>query len=145
MHYYMGMESALENTITKEAVEKYVSRVIESRLQKAMEEFVERNDIRLKELSLIERIVRVEEELKALRESSDVQFASLQREMNARFEAMNTRFEAMDSRFVSINDRFESMQREINARFSATQWMIGIFVGIPAFIFAFFKVLEFMK
>ncbi|MCK4763913.1 MAG: hypothetical protein KAW12_17055 [Candidatus Aminicenantes bacterium] len=139
------MESALENTITKEAVEKYVSRVIESRLQKAMEEFVERNDIRLKELSLIERIVRVEEELKALRESSDVQFASLQREMNARFEAMNTRFEAMDSRFVSINDRFESMQREINARFSATQWMIGIFVGIPAFIFAFFKVLEFMK
>lgn len=124
LHYYIDMAQPGENTITKAAMEEYVSRILESRLQKAMEEFVEKNDIRLKELSIIERVVRVEEELKALRETSELKFDS----MNARFDALQR----------EMNARFEAM----NSRFSTTQWMIGLFVGIPALTIALFKVLE---
>ncbi|WP_448384492.1 hypothetical protein [Desulfosoma sp.] len=81
--------------------------------------FVSENERRARELSIMERVVRVEEELRALREieatrfeAAERRFESLQREMNARFEAMDKRFEAMDK-------RFEALQREMNARFEA--------------------------
>jgi flagellar capping protein FliD len=132
------------NTVTKVEMEEYFSKLLESRLQQAMEEFVERNELKLKELSLIERVVRVEEELKYLREMSEVKFEAmekrfealqremiarfeavdkrfeaLQREMIARFEAVDKRFEAVDKRFETVDKRFESLQREMNARFEA--------------------------
>ncbi|WP_153303649.1 hypothetical protein [Caldimicrobium thiodismutans] len=47
----------------------------------------------MKELSLIERVVRVEEELKALREFVERRFEALQREMDRRFEALERRFQ----------------------------------------------------
>ena len=160
------MEHTVENTVTKAMMEQYINQLFESRLQDAMETFVERNDIRLKELSIIERVVRVEEELKALRETFEIKFDASQKEMNARFDAVNTRFEAMDARFDAVNTRFEAMNARfdvsqkamdarfdavntrfeaMNARFSATQWMIGLFVGIPGLAIAFFKALEFFK
>ncbi|MEM3426935.1 MAG: hypothetical protein QW212_01555, partial [Nitrososphaerales archaeon] len=75
------------------------------------------HETKLKELSLIERIVRVEEELKHLKVLEQERHESLIREMNARFEAlqkeMNTRFEAM-------NARFESLEKRLNF----TQWLI---------------------
>jgi chaperonin cofactor prefoldin len=129
------------NTVTKAEMEEYFSRLMESRLQQAMEEFVERNELRLKELSLIERIVRVEEELKSMREMSEVKFEAMEK----RFEAVDKRFEALQRemvvRFEAVDKRFEALQREMNARFEAiekrfsvVQWMIGILVGIPALI-----------
>ena len=81
--------------------------------------FVQVNELRAKELSLIERVVRVEEELKSLRKIEA-----------ARFEAMEKRFEALQR---EMNARFEALQREMNARFVSverrltfTQWMMGI-------------------
>jgi hypothetical protein len=115
------MEDKLENTVTKAEMEKYFTNMLESRLQKAMEEFVERNELRLKELSLIERIVRVEEELKAMRGMFEVKFDAVDK----RFEAVDKRFELLQR---EMNARFEAMDR----RFSVIQWMIGILVGIPA-------------
>lgn len=110
----------MENTVTKAEIEQYVLQVIENRLQHAIEEFVEKNEIRLKELSLIERVVRVEEELKSLKEISERNYESLLREMNARFEAMDKRF-------------------------TMVQWMIGLFVGIPAFILVLARLLEVLR
>ena len=106
--------------------------------------FVQVNEQRARELALMERVVRVEEELKALREielarfeamekrfealqremnarfeAMEKRFEALQREMNARFEAMDKRFEAMDKRFEAMEKRFEALQREMNARFEA--------------------------
>ncbi|HOM88649.1 MAG TPA: hypothetical protein PLX22_11085, partial [Spirochaetota bacterium] len=46
-----------------------------------IEEFLRQSEIKAKELSLIERVIRVEEELKALKEIE-----------KARFEAMEKRF-----------------------------------------------------
>jgi len=153
----------LENTVTRAEMEQYFSKMLESRLQKAMEEFVERNELRLKELSLIERIVRVEEELKAMREMFEVKFDAIDKRFEAvdkRFEAVDKRFEAVDKRFESVDKRFESLQREMNARFeslqremnarfeamdkrfSVIQWMIGIIVGIPAIIIAITQIVN---
>ncbi|BAU23577.1 hypothetical protein THC_1206 [Caldimicrobium thiodismutans] len=56
-------------------------------------EYIRVNEAKLKELSLIERVVRVEEELKALREFVERRFEALQREMDRRFEALERRFQ----------------------------------------------------
>ena len=151
----------MANSISNAQIEQVVIKVLESRMQEAIEEYVERNELLVKELSLIERTVRVEEELRSLREISEVKFdaaekrfESLQREMKTGFEAaekrfeslqreMAARFEAVDKRFEAVDKRFESLQREMDARFeamdkrfSAVQWMIGILVGIPAIAIA---------
>ncbi len=77
--------------------------------------FVRNQEDRAREISLIERIIRIEESLVAQGKILD----GLLREMNARFEAVDKRFEAMDKRFESMDKRFESLQREMNARFEA--------------------------
>jgi len=123
-----------ETALSREEIEQLVANIVHSKIHAAIEEFIKRNDQRAKELSLIERIVRVEEELRALREieiarfeaaekrfeslqrEMNVKFESLQREMNARFETMNNRFEALQK---EMNARFEALQKEMNARFEA--------------------------
>jgi hypothetical protein len=125
-----------------------------------MEEYVQKNELRAKELALMERVIRVEEELRLLREISEMKFdasekrfEALQREMIARFEAMDKRFESlqreMNARFEAVDKRFESLQREMNARFEAMdkrfsmiQWMIGILVGIPAITFTIIQLVK---
>jgi hypothetical protein len=151
----------VEESIPTAQIEQLVIKVVESRLQQAIEAYVEQNELRVKELSLIERTVRVEEELRSMREMSESKFEVLLREMSVRFEAgekrvealqreMNARFEAgekrvealqreMNARFEAGEKHVEALQREMNARFEAMdkrfstiQWMIGILVGIPA-------------
>ncbi len=121
------MATAQLEEITRADIEGLIGTVIESRLKTAIEEYVRSNETRAKELSLIERVVRVEEELKALREieaarfeAMEKRFESLQREMNARFEAVDKRFEAMDKRFSSI------------------QWLIGIGFTFISILIALF-------
>ena len=85
---------------------------------------------------LLDRMVRVEEELKDLRETMErrfqaqqemiaVQFAAVEkrfqdwlRNIDGRFEGVNNRFEDMNRRFDDVNNRFEEMNRrfeEMNA------------------------------
>ena len=84
--------------------------------------FVSENERRARELALMERVVRVEEELKALREIQIAHFGAAEKRFEAidkRFEAMDKRFEAMETRFEVMGTRFEALQREIVARFEA--------------------------
>jgi len=120
-----------------------------------LEEYYKQREKELYEVSLIERIIRVEEELKNLRKEMeylrkemDYRFEALLREMNARFEAitkeMNARFEAITR---EMNTRFETQKRESDARFEALekrfnflQWtmMLGFtFLSILITIFSF--------
>jgi len=110
-------------------------KIIKSLVAEQVEAYVRKHEEKMKEFSLLERIIRVEEELKAQREI----IASLQREMSARFEAMEKRFEAMEKRFETMNKamekrfeamdkrfeamdkRFESLQREMDKRFESLQ------------------------
>ena len=66
------------------------------------------------ELELVERAVRVEEELKSLHQHSE------------------TRFEAVD-------DKFESMQRYMDRRFSSLQWTMGLGFTLLAALMAVFN------
>ena len=141
------------NSIPTAQIEQIVIKIMKSRLQEVMEEYVQKNELRTKELALMERVVRVEEELRSLREMSEAKFEisekrfeALQREMNARFEALQRE---MNTRFETVDKRFESLQREMNARFEAMdkrfsmiQWMIGILVGIPAITFTIIQLVK---
>ena len=89
---------------------------------------------------LLERMVRVEEELRAQRTLMDERFGF----MADRFEAVDKRFEAIDKRFEAIDKRFEDLIGQMNARFETVDrrfeesrahadsrfktlaWMIGV-------------------
>ena len=110
-----------------EAVVKGILREhLKDYLKSIIEEFVRENEQKAKELSLLERIIRVEEELKALKEielarfeAIEKRFESLQREMNARFEALQRE---MNARFEAVAQRFEALEKRLNF----IQWFIGI-------------------
>jgi hypothetical protein len=66
------------------------------------------------ELDMTERIVRVEEEVKNLREV-----------MITKFEAVDTRFEAIEARFDSIDKRFAHMQWTMGLGFTILAGLMG--------------------
>ena len=68
--------------------------------------------------ALLERMVRVEEELKALRVLMDERFEFMER----RFEAVDKRFEAVDKRFEDMDKRFGERFEDMNKRF---EYLIG--------------------
>jgi hypothetical protein len=95
---------------------------------------------------LIERVIRLGDELKALREierahfeAIEERFEALQREIIARSEAMDKRFEAllreMSARFEATDKRFEAMDK----RFSLLQWFIGIGFSVLALLLTLFR------
>ena len=67
-----------------------------------------------RELDLIERIVRVEDELKNLREVMEERFAKV----DERFEALQ---KLIEERFVRMDERFETQQKQMDERFEAQQ------------------------
>jgi predicted transcriptional regulator len=93
-----------------------------------------------REFDLRERMVRVEEELKAQREVMQQGFAMMERRFEAvdkRFEAVDRRFEAVDKHFDAVDKRFEEQTAHFNARFEdinrhTTRWMllISLFLGV---------------
>jgi len=109
------MPEVLEN-ISREELEAIVKEIIE--------QFVRQNEQKAKELSIIERIIRVEEELKALRaieharfEAVEKRFEAIQNEMRAYREAADKRFEAIQNEMKAYREaadkRFEAIQNEI--------------------------------
>lgn len=129
-------------------MDEYVQKALQEQLATEIERFVRQNDQRARELSLLERIIRVEEETKALREVEMVHFSGLEKridalhsEMNARFEAsdkridalhseMNVRFKAIDSRFEAVDKRFNQLLWTMLIGFT----MVGTLVSVFGFL-----------
>ena len=70
---------------------------------------------------LLERSVRIEEELKQQREimdrrfaESDRRFAELSKQMNRGFDDVNRRFDDVNRRFDDVNLRFEDMNKRFD-------------------------------
>lgn len=135
-----------------EVIEKISKQELEAIVKEIIEDFVRQNEQRAKELSIIERVIRVEEELKALREienarfeAMEKRFEALQREMKAYYEATDKRFEAMEKRFEAMDKRFEAMDKRFEAmekRFQFLQWFIGAgftFISILIAIFGLIR------
>ncbi len=97
--------------------------------------------------ALLERMVRVEEELRAQRglmderfgfmerrfqaidkrfEAVDQRFEDLIRELDKRFEAVDKRFETVDKRFGDLIGQLDKRFETMDKRFNALTWMIGV-------------------
>ncbi|MEJ5347648.1 MAG: hypothetical protein WHS46_03045 [Desulfosoma sp.] len=136
-------ERELKDWITQ-SVEHVFREKVDEIVAQRLVAFVQENEQRVRELSLMERVVRVEEELRGLKEiqiahfnasekrfeAMDKRFEALQREMAARFEASEKRFDTIDKRFEALqhqiatrfeamDKRFEAQQRETTTRFEA--------------------------
>ena len=100
--------------------------IIEPLVKELIAKFVQENELRARELSLMERVVRVEEELKNLNKMLMV----IEEANQKRFEAMEKRFEAlqreMDKRFEAVDKRFEALEKRLNFM----QWFMGIGFGL---------------
>ncbi len=99
-----------------EIIEKISKEELEILVKEIIENFVRQNEQKARELSIIERVIRVEEELKELREIE-----------NARFEATEKRFEAIDKRFDAIEKRFQFLQWFMGVGFTFISILIAIF------------------
>ena len=84
-------------------------------LRELVDEMVPRQELGGAGTQLLERMVRVEEELKAQRTLIDERFGFVARRFEDMFEYMNTRFEAVDKRFEDTDVRFKTLT-----------WMIGV-------------------
>ena len=91
---------------------------------------------------LLERMVRVEEELRAQRTLMDERFAFMAR----RFEAVDGRFDAVDKRFEDLightNTRFEESHAHTNSRFRMLTWMIGVGFAVITSLTTLFALLS---
>ena len=84
-----------------------------------------------RQIDLVERIVRVEEELKSQREL-----------MIQGFNAMDKRFESNDKRFDDVNKRFDDVNKrfaDMNNRFNSLQWSMGLGFTLIAGLMAVFN------
>ena len=108
---------------------------------------------------LLERLIRIEEELLAQRNLTETRFDAVDKRfedlihmMDKRFDAMDKRFDAMDKRFEdlihmmdkrfeAVDKRFDDLIHQMDKRFSSLQWVIGLgftlIVGLMA-VFNFF-------
>ena len=116
---------------------------------------------------LLERMVRVEEELKAQRTLMDERFGFMERrfeavderfdavdkrfeeligQMNARFETVDRRFEEligqMNVRFETVDRRFEESNAHTDSRFRTLTWMIGVGFAVVTSLTTLFALLS---
>jgi tetrahydromethanopterin S-methyltransferase subunit G len=153
-------------TITPE----YIRQLVYSILPEVLAQYKEEKGKDISLNPLLERLIRLEEELKALRIEMNIRFEAIIQEINIRFEAQrkesDARFEAINSRFEAINSRFEAvlaeqraLREEINARFEAVnarfealekrlnflQWLIAIGFSFLIGLMTFFNFFRFFK
>ena len=93
--------------------------IVEPLVKELIAKFVQENELRARELSLMERVVRVEEELKNLNKMLMV----IEEANQKRFEAMEKRFEALQR---EMDKRFEALEKRLNFM----QWFMGIGFGL---------------
>lgn len=93
---------------------------------------------------LLERMTRVEHELKLQREVMVERF----KVVDERFKAMGERFKAVDERFKAVDRRFADMQasmdrrfEDMHRRFNGMQWMVGGAVVLLATMMSLYQFL----
>jgi hypothetical protein len=102
----------MEPQITPE----YIKQLVYSILPEVLAQYQEEKGKDFYLNPLLERLIRLEEELKALRIEMNLRFEAQRKESDIKFEAINARFEALTK---EMNTRFEALIKEMNARFEA--------------------------
>jgi hypothetical protein len=124
----------MEQQITPEYIKQLVNSILPEVLAQYKEE--KGKDISLN--PLLERLIRLEEELKALRIEMNIRFEAQRKESDVKFEAINARFEGL---IKEMNARFDALEKRLNF----LQWLIAIgfsfLIGLMTF-FNFFRLFK---
>ncbi len=128
-------------------------------LRELVDEVVPRPEPASTDTRLLERMIKVEEEIKAQRTLMDERFGLMERRFEAvdkrfeeligrtdtRFEEligqMNARFETVDKRFETVDKRFEESNANANSRFKTLALMIGVGFGVLTSLTTLFALL----
>jgi hypothetical protein len=106
--------------IGPEELEEKIQQVLERKKEELYREFRDRMGLAVIEdrnTGLLERMVRIEEEIKSHRIVTE----NLIHQMDRRFHQVDKRFEQVDRRFDQVDKRFEQVDR----RFSLITWVMG--------------------
>jgi hypothetical protein len=87
----------------------------------------------LTDREIIERLNRLEEGQKALRNEMRIRFESI----DNRFDSLDKRFESIDKRFESIDKRFESIDKRFDQLIGLLTAVVAAFAGIVAVTIGF--------
>jgi septal ring factor EnvC (AmiA/AmiB activator) len=124
----------MEQQITPE----YIKQLVYSILPEVLAQYKEEKGKDISLNPLLERLIRLEEELKALRIEMNIRFEAQRKESDARFEAINSRFEGL---IKEMNARFDALEKRLNF----LQWLIAIgfsfLIGLMTF-FNFFRLFK---
>jgi len=114
--------------INSEQIGRTVADYLKAHLAEHIEQLSILTEKKAKEISLTERIIRVEEELKYLREDMNRRFEELIKYTDKRFEDMQ---KTMDKRFEELredmNKRFEMMFKFMSIGFTVVSLLIIVF------------------
>ena len=105
----------------EKAVAKIVEEILEEKLGDYFSRYLAGREREYEHIGIMERLIRLEEELKAQREMMEV-----------RFEAADRRFEDL---IHYMDQRFEGMNR----RFTLLTWLISSLFGALALLITVFK------
>lgn len=93
-----------------------------------------------------ERLIRLEEELKAQRELMEDRFEAMDKRFEDLVHYMDKRFEAVDKRFEDLlhhmDQRFEDLIHYVDRRFSLLTWLIAGLFGALAVLITVFKFVQ---
>jgi hypothetical protein len=124
----------MEQQITPE----YIKQLVYSILPEVLAQYKEEKGKDISLNPLLERLIRLEEELKALRIEMNIRFEAQRKESDVKFEAINARFEGL---IKEMNARFDALEKRLNF----LQWLIAIgfsfLIGLMTF-FNFFRLFK---
>jgi len=131
----------MEQQITPE----YIKQLVYSILPEVLAQYKEEKGKDISLNPLLERLIRLEEELKALRIEMSIRFEAQRKESDVKFEAINARFEAVlaEQRALrqEMNARFDALEKRLNF----LQWLIAIGFSFLIGLMTFFNFFRFFK
>jgi hypothetical protein len=118
----------MEQQITPE----YIKQLVYSILPEVLAQYKEEKGKDISLNPLLERLIRLEEELKALRIEMNIRFEAQRKESDVKFEAINARFEGL---IKEMNARFDALEKKLNF----LQWLIAIGFSFLIGLMTFFN------
>jgi len=126
--------------------ENKVIEIFNKKKEDIYKELLDRLNYEDRRLNLIERVIRIEEELRNQREliekllhQMDKRFDQIQREMDKRFDQIQRE---MDKRFELLQKQMDDNYKHVDKRFNLLTWVMGI--GFTIMISLIVTVLNFV-
>ena len=121
-------------------LERIVEETLDRKIKSYLETYLIEREKRYENISLLERIVRVEESLANINKRLE----DFIRQVDRRFEQVDKRFEAVDKRFEDLihymDKRFEAVDKrfeDLNKRIGFISWFVPTIITIVVVVLKF--------